>query len=493
MRAARYPILASAVALIVTGCATTPEDRVHETAHTLNVAGVKGLEFSGNGQWYQFGQAPNPTLPWPPYQLSQYLADIDYATPAARVQITRKQIIEPGRSRPTPVEQKVQQSINGSTAWNVAVPNNSAPGTPPATTLQAAAVEERTAEIWSTPQGFLKAAVANNATATTGDQGIELSFAVGGKYKYVGHINGQNQLDSVKTWIDNPVLGDTLVETKFSEYKDFGGIHFPAHITRSQGGHPVLDLNVTEVKANPQADYSVPLEIAAASTPTVAVKSEKLADGVFYLTGGTHHSVAIEQRDHIVLVEAPLNEERSQALIAKIKEIIPGKPIKYVVNTHAHFDHSGGLRSFVDTGATIVTEDANKDYYQHVWKNPHSLKPDRLEQSKATPVFSSYTGSHVLSDGKRTIEIHSIAGNSHNDAFDLIYLPKEKILIEADAYTPLPANAPPPETPNPYTVNLYENIGKLKLKVDKIAALHGPGVVSLADLRKAIGITTAAK
>ena len=91
-------------------------------------------------------------------------------------------------------------------------------------------------------------------------------------------------------------------------------------------------------------------------------------------------------------------------------------------------------------------------------------------------------------DGNRKIEIHSIAGNSHNDAFALVYLPKEKILSEADAYTPLAPGATPPASINPFSVNLYENIQKLKLDVDQVAALHGPSVVKLADLKSFIGI-----
>ena len=93
----------------------------------------------------------------------------------------------------------------------------------------------------------------------------------------------------------------------------------------------------------------------------------------------------------------------------------------------------------------------------------------------------------MLTDSKRNIEIHSIAGSGHNDAFLMIYLPKEKILIEGDAFTPAAANAPPPAVPNPYTVNLYENIERLKLDVRQIAALHGPRVATMADLRTAIG------
>ncbi len=70
----------------------------------------------------------------------------------------------------------------------------------------------------------------------------------------------------------------------------------------------------------------------------------------------------VEQDDHLVIVEAPQNEARSLAVIAKAKEIAPGKPIKYLVNTHTHFDHSGGLRTYVNEGAIIVTDAANRAY-----------------------------------------------------------------------------------------------------------------------------------
>ncbi|MFI3120628.1 MAG: MBL fold metallo-hydrolase, partial [Methylococcaceae bacterium] len=168
-------------------------------------------------------------------------------------------------------------------------------------------------------------------------------------------------------------------------------------------------------------------------------------------------------------------------------------PIKYLVNTHAHFDHAGGLRTFVDEGATIVTLQPNQFYYEKVWLAPHKINPDRLAKSQKPAQFESFSGKHVLSDGKRNIEIHSIAGNGHNDAFVLVYLPNEKILVEADAYTPTAANVPPPASPNPYSVNLYRNIQELNLDVGQIAALHGPRVVTPADLRTAIGQPVAVK
>jgi glyoxylase-like metal-dependent hydrolase (beta-lactamase superfamily II) len=245
------------------------------------------------------------------------------------------------------------------------------------------------------------------------------------------------------------------------------------------------------VTANPGLSATVPANVPPPAPVTVTV--EKLANGVYYLKGGTHHSVAIDQKDHIVVVEAPQNEERSLAVIAKVKETIPNKPIRYLINSHVHFDHSGGLRTYVDEGATIVTHAMNQPYYEKAWAAPHAINPDRLEQSKKTAMFETFTDKHVLTDGGRTIEVHQIAGGGHNDAFAMVYLPAEKILIEGDAYTPAAADAPPPATPNPFSVNLHDNIQRLKLDVRQIAALHGPRIATMADLRTAIGQGAAAR
>lgn len=473
-------------AFSLAGCASTPTGSLQSAADALNANGTQSIEFAGTGRWYQFGQAPAPQLAWPPFDVSSYTADIDYAASSARVQIVRKQVIEPGRQRPAPVEQRADQFVSGGYAWNVAPGPN---GAAPVATAQPASLEERRAEIWATPQGFIKAALANQATVQSGGffSGTEISFTVGGKYRYVGTLNSKNQVESIKTWIDNPILGDTLVETKFSDYADFGGVPFPRHIVRTQGGYPVLDINVASVKLNPAVAVTAPQEVIAAK-PAITVVSSPLAQGVYYLTGGTHHSVVIEQRDHIVVVEAPLNEERSLAVIAKAKELAPGKPIKYLINTHAHFDHSGGLRTFVNEGSIIVTHQINQPYYEQVLAAPHSINPDLLAKSGKTAKFETFTGKHVLTDGQRSIEIYPLEGNSHNDAFVAVYLPREKVLIEVDAYTPLAANQAPPASVNPYAVNLYDNIKKQNLDVQKIAALHGPGVVALADLRSYIGV-----
>ena len=165
-----------------------PAGSLAAARQAMGVDRVEAIEITGKGRWFQFGQAASPTLPWPQFDVSSYTAQINYATPAARVQMTRMQTVEPGRVRPTPTEQRVDQYINGAVAWNLATP----PGGSPTTTAQPAAVEERTMEIWTTPHGFLRAAAANNATSTASGDGVthcrsKLSFfsvtvTLGGRY-----------------------------------------------------------------------------------------------------------------------------------------------------------------------------------------------------------------------------------------------------------------------------------------------------------------------
>ena len=99
------------------------------------------------------------------------------------------------------------------------------------------------------------------------------------------------------------------------------------------------------------------------TTPTV-VKSEKTADGVWFIAGDSHNSVLIEMKDYLIVVEAPSGDDRSMAVMAEVKKLVSNKPIKYLVNTHHHFDHSGGVRAYAAEGVTIVTHELNRPYFE---------------------------------------------------------------------------------------------------------------------------------
>ena len=326
-----------------------------------------------------------------------------------------------------------------------------------------------------------------------------MSFAIDGTSRFTGLINVRNEVQRVSTWVANPVLGDMLVETDYHDYaKAANGVLFPMHITQRQGGHPALDLYVTTVEPNAQVDATIPDSLGDAKPMRPQVDVQKIAEGVYVLRGGTHHSVAIEMSDYIVLVEAPMDEARALAVISSIGGgAISNKPIRFVINTHHHFDHAGGLRTLVDAGATVITHQGNQAFYEAAWAAPRTLSPDKLLGSRKAPSFQTFTEKNVLTDGRRTIEVRTIANSPHAEGFAMVYLPSEKLLIEADAYTP--ANSPAPVAPgrgcpggggpsiSPSARNLYDNILRLKLDVTQIVPLHGQGLVKMSELASAVG------
>jgi glyoxylase-like metal-dependent hydrolase (beta-lactamase superfamily II) len=342
--------------------------------------------------------------------------------------------------------------------------------------------------LWATPQGFIKAAMANKASTKPVPGGTQVSFTIAPKYKMTGLINSKNQVAWVRTWIDQPLVGDMLVETQYSGYYDFGGVMFPSHIVQKQDGFPTLDLAVASVVLNPPVDIAVPDNVRAASPPAITVNSQKLADGVFYLTGGTHHSLAVEMNDHIVLVDTPNSEPRGLAVIAKAKELIPNKPIRFVVTSHHHWDHLSGIRAAIDEGATIVTSEKNKVLLERFAKTPHTLNPDRLAASKKAIKIQTVGAKGVLTDGTRTIELHLLTNYLHAGDMLVVYLPKEKILAEPDAFTP-PATATTPLAPPAvsYALALYENIQRLGLDVQTIAPFHGGRTTDMTELARDVG------
>ena len=398
-----------------------------------------------------------------------------------RDEIVRTQAEQPprgGGGQPVIGEGRQVLVVSGTYAWNQV--GDTANPTP-------VAVTDRLQQLWTTPHGVIKAAQAHNATVqsrTEGDKKLTtIAFTVPGRFKVSAVVNDRNLVEKVESWTTNPVLGDMLLETTYAGYQDFSGVKFPTKITQKAGGFPALDLTVNAVQPNAAVDIQVPDNVRQAA---LQVQSQQVADGIWYLTGGTHHSGLVEMKDYLVVVEGPQNDERALAVITEVKRLVPTKPIKYVVNSHHHFDHAGGLGPFVAEGATIITHAVNKPFLEQALAAPRTVNPDKLAQSGKKAAIETLTDKSVVQDGTRTLEVHHIKDNAHHDGLIMVYLPKEKLLIEADAYTPPAPNAPYPAQANPFSVNLVENVERLKLSVDQILPLHGR-VVPYAELLKAIG------
>jgi len=480
-----------------TAAAQDAKAALQAAATAMGTANVKSVQYSGAGWNAALGQSYSPESDWPRFDVTSYTRTIDYVGKSSREELTRRQGNYPARGgggTPIQGDQRVTAIVSGNYSWNMQgeTANPSAPD----------AGEIRQLEIWLTPHGFLKAAMEANPTAVSfavagpsqpgmtqnGKKMTVVSFTALGKYRVNGTINDQNLVELVQTWIPNPVLGNMLYETRYTEYKDFGGTKFPTLLHTHQGdprlnpGHNFMEIKVANVQPNVSvAALTVPDNVRQATAQPVRVESQKLAEGVWLVAGGTHNSVAVEFRDFVAVIEAPLNEERSVAVIGEVRKLVPSKPINYVVNTHHHFDHSGGLRTYVAEGATVVTHQANREFYEQVVFYPaqRTLQPDRL--TTFYPLFSSQRRAEletvnqkfVLSDGTRTVEMHPMQGLAHNSNMLLVYLPKEKILINADLYSPPVRGAQPLATPTPGMVTLNQNMQRLKLDVGQHVPIHG--------------------
>jgi glyoxylase-like metal-dependent hydrolase (beta-lactamase superfamily II) len=479
-------------------------DAIAEAARSLGAADIRTLQFSGSGATFTVGQNFAPGDPWPRVAVRNYTARVDFDNAGLELDFVREMgaVMPRGGGVPFTGDVRQIQAVSGAVAWNVPMPANPAAGslpvmpcTPPeagGTPPQAApAPNSRTGcrlMIWTFPQGFVKAAIANHATVATVPGGTEVSFVIVGRFRMTGLINAQHDVERVRTWISQSIVGDMLVETAFSGYRDFNGVRFPSRIVQTTDGFPSLDLAVGTVTANAPIDIAPPPELRDAPEATPAVHAQMVAEGVFWLTGATHHSLAVAMRDHIVLVDTPNGEPRALAVIAKARELIPAKPIRYVIAMHHHWDHMGGIRTAIAEGATIVTHESNRALLERAATSPHTINPDRLATSKKRLVLQTVGTEGTLTDGTRTIKLYAMTGFDHSADMLLVYLPKERLLAEADAYTPNATPATPLiATKVPYAAALYATLQRLKLDVATIVPFHGSRIVELPELARQAG------
>ena len=503
-------VLVAALAVILmtvmtAGPASAQDAKAVLQAASKAMGNPKSVQITGTGWNAAVGQSFTQEEDWPRFEVTRYVRTIDYDAGTSREEFTRRQGNNPPRGGGgTPLQGEQQQVFmtSGNYAWNM---QDGKPVPQPGQYLAGVTVAEfRRLDILLTPHGFLRAAMAapnptaisltlgspTGAVTPNGKQTL-VSFTAMGKYKVVGTFDDQNLLALVHTWVPNPVYGDMLYELRYLNYKDYGGVKYPTVLHIHQGdprlmvAHNSMEITLSNVQPNVTVPaMPVPAEAQSATAPPVRAASQKLADGVWLVAGGTHNSLAVEFRDFVTVIEAPLNEERSLAVIAEVGKLIPNKPIRYVVNTHHHFDHSGGLRTYLAQGATVVSHQANRDFLENVLFSPaaRTMMPDRF--STYYPYFSggrrplpieTVNQKYVISDGVRTIDLLPTQGLNHHGGMLLVYLPKEKILVNADLYTP-PAQGAPAPALNDNMRSLQQNIQRLKLDVAQHVPIHGqPG------------------
>ena len=446
------------------------------------ILAVRTLVLEGTGENFNFGQNHTPSADLPRYEIMRYRRSIDIANRRWFVDLTREPRFVTGNTAP----QRQRLGVDADVAYNV-----SNDGVMQRVGGQAAV--DRLNELFHHPIVFLQAAWMPGSEVTENPpRGQMRSIRINAAGNLFTVL--VDPVTSLPTRIQklsyHPMLGDAVIETEFGDWKSVDGLMLPMRITQRLAEKWVLsDVRLASARVNAEVgDLAASADARAQPAPgpvAVTVNVEEIAPGVWYLNGQSHHSVAIEQQRSIVLVEAPQSEERTLAVIEKARTLVPGKPVEIVINTHHHFDHAGGIRAAISQGLTILTHEANRDLYERVvLPGKHTVMTDAQARNPKPLRLMALGDRYVRRDSLRTIEVYQVIGNPHSGSMLVVYLPAERVLIQADLYNPPAANATAPVS-FPFAPNLLENIQRRGLQVDRVAGIHGR-TVTLSDIQAAV-------
>ena len=487
MRRWQRCVIVSSVLVVGCGGPATPELRIVEDAAeaigTLRaVRETTTLVIEGQGRTYRLGQNKSPLSDLPYYEVENYRLQIDFANERWRLRQDRTSTFLTGS--PLYGVRRIY-GLDGDVAYDELGGQN--------VRASERVAADRWAEMHHNPIGILRLALDETSTVSNlreekGQQVVDVAAASGTQFTLF--VDGETGLPSrVMSSAYDPNLGDVAIETLFEDYGETGGLGgFQARLTLPRSYSTNLDrFRVSEyrVSTSPNGrlgDLVAPstARSAAAAVATATVEVEEVASGVWHLTGQSHHSVLVEFDEYLALVEAPQSETRTLAVIARARELRPDKPLQYVVNTHHHFDHSAGIRAAVSEGLTVLTHEVNRSFFEDIVARHHLIVQDALDRNPQPLTMETVIGdeTYQLTDGRRTLQIYRIRGDPHCDGIVMAYLPRERILIEADAYSPAATEAPFAEV-------LLRNIEDRGLRVNTILPIHG-GVSRLEDLESAV-------
>jgi glyoxylase-like metal-dependent hydrolase (beta-lactamase superfamily II) len=474
-------LYASVFALSVTvACASaTPEQQiVNDAAAALGgadkVSAVKTLVVDGTGTQYNLGQDVVPGAKGQTFTMSAFKRAVDVAGGRARTELTRTPNFTYFQG---PAPQTQISGIDGAVAYNVA-PNGTA------TRAADPVAADRKAELLHHPLAAVRASLnpmAKLSNPRTGDGQSSVDVATPDGQAFTLSIDATTKLPSrVTTRSDNVNLGDVVIGTTFADYQDVGGLKLPAKLTTATDDFLTQEVSLAkqEVDVSP-GDLAAPANAAkapaTAGPPPPMVTVEPLAKGLWWLAGGSHHSVLVEFADHLTLIEAPLNEARVLAVIAKARELVPGKPLTQVVNTHHHFDHTGGIRAAMSEGLTVITHQGNVAFFEEVGKRAHTIVPDAMGTSGKAPIVEGVEGRRTMTDGTMAMDLMTVSG-AHSQTMLVAHFPKQKLLVEVDVYTPGAAA-------NMFAKAFFNDVQARRLAIDRIVPLHG-GIAPYAQFVK---------
>ena len=472
------------VTVAVGGCEQlSPEMQlIHDAANALGgveaVEEVATVRIEGSGRNFRVGQNRTPDSAVPMAAVESYAVEADLRNHRMRWEIASANFAGRVNTAVT--------ALDADVAFNVGQGGASRAG--------ARVARERHVEYYHHPLTLLQVALAEaeegmaatvgNLRQETGHDVVDITTPDGSQLTL--HVDPESrQVVRIRSRAYHSNLGDVEAATAFRDYADAGGLMLPEAITKTIDRQPISVLRVSHTVNADIGVLAAPADVASApepGPPAANVTDEELADGVWLLAGQSHHSVLVELPEQAVLVEAPQHDTRTLAAIARARELVPDKPLSHVVNTHHHFDHSGGIRAAVAEGLTVITHETNRDLFEELVSRPHTIVADHLARQPAELMLETVAGDDTLElgEGRSTMQVFRMGDNPHADGALVVYLPTERMLIQADMFIP-GVGGEFAET----AAALLQAIEERNLRVDRLVPIHG-AVLPLSALEEAV-------
>ncbi|MGE0439823.1 MAG: MBL fold metallo-hydrolase [Gemmatimonadales bacterium] len=277
-------------------------------------------------------------------------------------------------------------------------------------------------------------------------------------------------------------LGDSVQEYWYDGYRPVSGIQVPEWSRAGVGGRVVLGLRTAAAAFDAPLDtllLAVPAEFRPVAPPPPPALI-RAGEGVwYYVDGRAGYNVTIaETSNHLVVFEAPVGNAYSSAVLASLRDSIPGKPVRFVILSHHHWDHVAGIPAYVAEGATVVTTGLAEPLVRRILDARPTLAPDPLRGRTVNPVIVTVppAGRRVLSDGRDSVVVIAAGPTPHVDAMLAVYMPRPRLLAVGDWVTA--DRDGPVDRDSPATQDFVQWLRRARLVVDAVLDVHGRRVAT---------------
>ena len=523
----RYALAALFGALFLASCATPTKEQslVSKAADAMGgaraLADIKTASASGTTKWWEPEQSDQPGGEARFAAEGKFDAIADVATRASRVDYQKN------FAYPAPRSFTYSEVVTPQAGYVIGIDSNgrnaeSLKANPPAHSMSGYRLATTQREIARFSSTGLVAAMLANPDAVKPAADVTVRGASLPAVQYQGFIVAFDPKtglpERVRTLDYDNIWGDVNFDYVYSDWRDVGGIKVPMKRSYELNGRTVQDIQLTDVRFNQpidQARLQIPAGVLAnAAKPATGnvpyqwvirrqyigvyldsdnvsydtkgsqgLRLQQLSPGVFQLVGGSHNSLVVEMSDHLIVVDAPVTDAQSMWLLNATKSQFTGKPIRWVVLTHHHMDHAGGVRGLLNDGATLVVGQGNYKHFNDVLRAPATRNPDMKVMDLTRIPIMEVPQSHVMTDGKGRQVMAYAMDNPHAKGMLMVWVPDAKLGWVTDLWNP---GQPLPPKPNAGQAALVSAVKKAGIHPERFAGGHG-SVDDYQKLEKLMG------